>query len=258
MPDGAAAAITAERSQMSDDPWRLDGRVVMVSGSNGGIGRCVVEAVAASGARLSVCDVRAPSDPQDGVLVSTGDLAQPDTATRWLDRTLETWGQVDGLVNVAGIWRSKPFTELSMDDYHEVLGANLTSTWNACHAVLPHMLGRRSGSVVTFASTAGQYGSVRPAAHYAAAKGAIIALTKTLAREVSPFGVRINAISPGPIDTSGAGSGVDFDDSEVRKRTLLGRVGQPREVALAVLYLLSDASTFCTGTVLNVNGGSLL
>lgn len=243
---------------MSSPSWRLDGKVVMVTGSSGGIGRAVVEVLRQAGACLSLCDVAHRGEDQGDALQHTGDLGDPDTSVRWAEETVTRFGRVDGLVNVAGIWRSAPFDAITPQALAEVLSANFLSTWNTCHAAVPHMTANGSGAIVNFASTAGQFGSIRPAAHYAASKGAVIALTKTLAREVSPLGIRVNAISPGPVDTSSAGSGVAFDDTEVAQRTLLRRAGRPEEIANGVLYLVSAASSFATGTVLNVNGGSLL
>lgn len=241
---------------MSDSPWRLDGKVVMVSGSSGGIGRSVVDVLTSVGASVSACDLSV--DERSAPVVHAGNLGEAGTAVAWTERTLATWGRIDGLVNVAGIWRSADFATIDAGALQDVLAANFLSAWFACQAVLPHMAAAGSGAVVNFASTAGQFGSIRPAAHYAASKGAIIALTKSLAREFSPAGVRVNAISPGPIDTTALGSGVAFDDTEVRNRTLLRRAGTPDEIAQGVLYLASDASSFMTGAVLDVNGGSLL
>ena len=120
------------------------------------------------------------------------------------------------------------------------------------------MVARGSGSVVNFASTAGEYGSIRAAAHYAAAKGGVIALTKSLAREVSPAGVRVNAVSPGPTDTPALLAATPEQRAVAGSRTLFGRLGQPHEIAGACVFLLSPLSTFVTGTVLQVNGGALL
>lgn len=230
----------------------------MVSGSSGGIGRSVVEVLDAAGARLSLCDLSVDTGAADGRVAVAGDLSHPETAAGWAEATLEKFGRIDGLVNVAGLWRSTSFSEITNDEFAQLMAVNFSTMWFACQAVAPRMLSQGAGAIVNFASTAGQYGSIRPGAHYAAAKGAVIALTKTLARELSPAGVRVNAISPGPVDTSAAGSGVDFDDEEIRNRTLLGRAGRPAEIAHGVLYLVSDASSFATGTVLCVNGGSLL
>jgi NAD(P)-dependent dehydrogenase (short-subunit alcohol dehydrogenase family) len=120
------------------------------------------------------------------------------------------------------------------------------------------MIARNRGSIVNFSSTAGEYGSIRPSAAYAAAKGGVIALTKSLAREVSPAQVRVNCISPGPIDTPGLKAASDDDRAIAASRTLLGRLGTVHEIARSVVYLLSDDAAFVTGEVLRVNGGSLL
>ena len=135
---------------------------------------------------------------------------------------------------------------------------NLLTAMSACHVVLPLMMQRGEGSIVNFASTAGEFGSVRPSAAYAAAKGGVIALTKSLAREFSPFGIRVNAVSPGPVDTPALKVASEEARRQAAARTLLGRLGDPADIASSVVYLAGDASRFVTGTVLQVNGGSLL
>jgi len=127
-----------------------------------------------------------------------------------------------------------------------------------CELVSAPMVAAGRGSIVNFASTAGESGSISPAAHYAAAKGGVIALTKSLARELSPLGVRVNAVSPGPIDTSGLRQGSSAEYQEVADRTLLARLGTPQEIAGCVAFLLSSDSFFVTGHILRANGGSLL
>ncbi len=109
------------------------------------------------------------------------------------ERVRDELGEVDGLITCAGRWEPKPFEEIAVADFAEMFTANATTAFVACRSVLPAMIARRSGSVVNFASTAGEYGSISPAAHYAAAKGAVIAMTKSLAREASPHNVRVNA-----------------------------------------------------------------
>jgi NAD(P)-dependent dehydrogenase (short-subunit alcohol dehydrogenase family) len=136
--------------------------------------------------------------------------------------------------------------------------ANVTTAFVACRSVLPTMIARGSGSIVNFASTAGEYGSISPGSHYAAAKGAVIAMTKSLAREASPHGVRVNAISPGPTDTVALGAATPEQRAMVGARTLFNRLGRPEEIAASCVYLLSGMSSFVTGTVLQVNGGSRL
>ena len=167
-------------------------------------------------------------------------------------------GEVDGLITCAGRWEPKPFEEITVAELEEMLRANVTTAFVACRAVLPAMIARGSGSVVNFASTAGEYGSISPGAHYAAAKGAVIAMTKSLAREAGPHGVRVNAISPGPTDTVALGAATPEQKAAAGARTLFNRLGRPEEIAASCVYLVSEMSSFMTGHVLGVNGGSRL
>jgi NAD(P)-dependent dehydrogenase (short-subunit alcohol dehydrogenase family) len=243
----------------------LDGRVAMVSGAAGGMGADIARALLEAGAAVSLSDVApeplaavAEDLPADRVLALTADLSGLAGAEAWTAATLERFGRVDALVSVAGAWRIRPFLEADGDELDLMLAANLKTAFHAAQAVAPHMIERGSGSIVNFASTAGEYGSISPAAHYAAAKGAVIGFTKSLARELSPLGIRVNAVSPGPIDTPALAGGRPVDRERVARRTLLGRLGTPGDIAHAVLYLVGDGSTFGTGHVLGVNGGSLL
>jgi NAD(P)-dependent dehydrogenase (short-subunit alcohol dehydrogenase family) len=246
---------------------RLENQVVVVSGAAGTIGREICFLLAAEGARVALTDVS-----EDGLGALLEDLAEAGLTTwgRAVDATrldeltaftadaAAAFGPVDGLVSVAGTFRIVDFVESSPDDWTAMISANLVTALTACRAVLPGMLARRAGSIVTFASTAGEYGSIRPAAAYAAAKGGVIGFTKSLAREVSPLGVRVNAISPGPINTPALQAASPEQRAEADARTLFGRIGEPRDIASGVLYLLSSDSAYVTGTVLQVNGGSLL
>jgi NAD(P)-dependent dehydrogenase (short-subunit alcohol dehydrogenase family) len=156
------------------------------------------------------------------------------------------------------LWAPRPYEEIDDEAWLATLDGNLRTAFVACRTVLPGMVARGQGSVVNFASTAGEYGSISPAAHYAAAKGGVVAMTKSLAREVSPHGVRVNAVSPGPIDTVALGAATTEQKAAVGARTLFGRLGRPHEIAGACAFLVSPLSTFMTGTVVQVNGGSLL
>ena len=241
-------------------------RVAMVSGGAGGIGRQVVRQLLADGFLVSVCDRTADVlsalsgeiGKSDTMVTFFGNVADRATAVAWFECTRDAFGIPDALVNVAGLWRSVPFLEIQADQAGEMLDANLMTAFWCCQAVARAMLDHGSGSIVNFASTAGEYGSISPASDYAAAKGGVIALTKSLARELSPHGIRVNAISPGPIDTSSLIAGASAAADDVARRTLVGRLGTPADIAGAVAYLVSEASTFVTGQVLGVNGGSRL
>ena len=235
---------------------------MILTGATGGIGRTVARMLVAAGARVAVTDLHA-----DGVAELASELdcyGEAVDVSSWDDFAAfhasaeRELGPVDGLVNCAGLWAPLPYDEIDERAWAETLAGNLGTAFAACRAVLPAMVERGSGSVVNFASTAGEYGSIRPAAHYAAAKGGVVALTKSLAREVSPHGVRVNAVSPGPIDTPAFGAATPEQRAAANARTLFGRVGQPHEIAGACVFLLSPLSTFVTGHILGVNGGSLL
>src|SRR5205814_4924335 len=154
-----------------------------------------------------------------------------------------------GIVNCAGLWAPAPYEEVDERAFAETVDANLKTAFVSCRAVLPGMVERGSGSVVNFASTAGEYGSIRAAAHYAAAKGGVIALTKSLAREVSPAGVRVNAVSPGPTDTPALLAATAEQRAIAGSRTLFGRLGRPHEIAGACVFLLSPLLACAAGAV---------
>jgi NAD(P)-dependent dehydrogenase (short-subunit alcohol dehydrogenase family) len=245
----------------------LDGKTVILTGAAGGIGRHLAAALADAGARVALTDL--PGEGLDAVehqlagdgttVVADGfDGADPARFAGFLERVHEELGPVDGLVTCAGFWQPKPFAEISLDELAAMLRANLVTTFVSCQAVLPEMIERGAGAIVNFASTAGEYGSISPGSHYAAAKGGVIALTKSLAREASPHGVRVNAVSPGPTDTVALGAATPEQKATVGARTLLNRLGRPEEISASCIYLLSSMAAFVTGHVHQVNGGSLL
>lgn len=253
--DAAALASVGERPLLEDS-------VVILTGATGGIGRSVARLLAAAGARLAVTDI--PAGPVDELATELGALGEPCDVASWEDfasfcsKVEAELGPIHGVVNCAGLWAPAPYDEVDERAWAETLDANLKTAFVSCRTVLPGMVARGGGSIVNFASTAGEYGSIRAAAHYAAAKGGVIAMTKSLAREVSPAGVRVNAVSPGPTDTPALLAATPEQRAIAGSRTLFGRLGQPHEIAGACVFLLSPLSTFVTGTVLQVNGGSLL
>jgi NAD(P)-dependent dehydrogenase (short-subunit alcohol dehydrogenase family) len=252
-------------------PWAtgplLDGATVVLTGAAGGIGRSVAAVLAGAGARLALVDRDSASlAGLEATLDGAGDrhfATVTDTADTGAVRALdaevaERLGPVDVLVNCAGVWAPLPYDAVDDDAWEATIDGNLRNAWTTCRAILPGMIERGAGSVVNFASTAGEYGSISPAAHYAAAKGGVIGLTKSLAREAGPHGVRVNAVSPGPTDTVALGAATPEQRASVAARTLLNRLGRPEEIAGGVLFLASPLSGFVTGHILRVNGGSLL
>ena len=242
----------------------LESRTILVTGAAGGIGRVVSRVLTEAAAQLILIDRPGPaldelaqtfSESADVRAADATDQAQIGSLVSEIE---QAHGPIDGLVNCAGLWEVVAWREIDEPHWQSVLDANLRSAFVCCQSVLPGMVSRRCGAIVNFASTAGEYGSISPSSHYAAAKGGVIALTKSLAREVGEFNVRVNAISPGPTDTVALGAVSAADKAKVGKRTLLGRLARPEEMAHGVLYLVGPLSTFVTGHVLRVNGGSLL
>jgi NAD(P)-dependent dehydrogenase (short-subunit alcohol dehydrogenase family) len=240
----------------------LSNSIVILTGATGGIGGAIARLLASAGATLAVTDLA--EEPVRELASELGAFGRASDASsfesfRAFHRQVEAeLGAPDGIVNCAGLWAPAAYEDVDDAAFAETVDANLKTAFVACRTVLPGMVARGGGSVVNFASTAGEYGSFRAAAHYAAAKGGVIALTKSLAREVSPAGVRVNAVSPGPTDTPALLAATAEARAVAASRTLFGRLGHPFEIAGACVFLLSPLSTFVTGTVLQVNGGALL
>ena len=246
----------------------LAGRVVLVTGSSRGIGAEVATKAAGEGATVAVHYHRA-ADGGSATLarvrdaVADGetfaaDLEHGDEAQALVEAVIDRFGRIDGLVNNAGRTQVGPFLALEPREWDAVIATDLTAAYRTCLAALPSMAERGSGSIVNVASRLGQMGIAESAA-YSAAKAGLIGLTRSLAREFGPRGVRINAVAPGFTLTEMT---ADIADTEVGRRRLadmpLGRFGRADEVADAVLFLLSDASSLFTGQTLNPNAGGYM
>jgi NAD(P)-dependent dehydrogenase (short-subunit alcohol dehydrogenase family) len=267
MSSDVAARSSAMQEAIAGRVPLLAGSTVILTGAGGGIGREIARLLAAGGARVALTDLSAAAlaplerELRDGgaeVIADTLDASDRGAFEALAARTAAELGPVDGLVNCAGLFEISSFTALEEADWTRALAANLGTAVAGCHAVLPGMLARGGGSIVNIASTAGEYGSISPASHYAAAKAGVIGLTKSLAREAAAANVRVNAVSPGPTETAGLLAATPEQKAAAGSRTLFNRLGRPEEIAAACIFLLSPLSTFVTGHVLRVNGGSLL
>jgi 3-oxoacyl-[acyl-carrier protein] reductase len=246
----------------------LGDRVVLVTGSSRGIGAEVAVKAAAEGAIVAVHyresregaertleRVRQAGGSGDAFAADIGDGAQ---AERLVAEVIDRFGRVDGLVNNAGKTQVGPFLDIDPAEWDEVLRTDLTAAFHTTRAVLPSMVERGSGSIVNMASRLGQMGITETAA-YSAAKAGLIGLTRALAREFGPKGIRINAVAPGVTLTDMTEGLVDTDAGRARLRDMaLGRFGRADEVADAVIFLLSDASSLFTGQTLNPNAGGYM
>jgi 3-oxoacyl-[acyl-carrier protein] reductase len=246
----------------------LAGRVVLVTGSSRGIGAEVAVKAAAEGASVAVHYNRS-SDGAEATLARVrglapeaegfaADLRDGPQAEELVRRVIDRFGRLDALVNNAGRTLVGPFLEIDPTDWDDVLRTDLTAAFHTCRAALPSMVERGSGTIVNVASRLGQIGVAETAA-YSAAKAGVIGLTRALAREFGPRGIRVNAVAPGVTVTEMTTDLVDSEEGRRRLRdSALGRFGRADEVADAVIFLLSDASSLFLGQTLNPNAGGYM
>ena len=250
---------------------RFDDRTVVVTGGGGGIGGALCRSFAAEGARVAVLDrdsaaAQAVVDslpdgsPRANALALACDITERPTIDDAVARIADELGPIDVLVNNAGWDLFVPFLDTEPDDWSRLIDINLVGALHMHHAVLPSMVERRSGRIVTVSSDAARVGSSGEAV-YAACKAGLIAFSKTLAREHSRHGITFNVVCPGPTDTALLTTVTDgaADPDKLReafRRAIpLGRLGQPDDLVGAVTFFASDDAAFVTGQVLSVSGG---
>jgi 2-dehydro-3-deoxy-L-rhamnonate dehydrogenase (NAD+) len=249
------------RGPCADLRWRdqveaaydFSGRTAVVTGGAGGIGRAIVARLASAGASVWVWDLAAGDGSAGTCLqVDLTDPAQVEAATK---RVVTEAGRIDVLVNSAGTLGSYiPFDQLAHHEWRRIIDVNVASVLEVCSHVVPHMRAERRGRIVNIGSLAAKQGLAHLAA-YSAASGGVVAFTKALAQEVVEFGVQVNCVAPGPIDTTLITDlGRDVVESMI-KSSPMNRLGTPSEVAEVVVWLCSDACTFATGAVFDVSGG---
>jgi 3-oxoacyl-[acyl-carrier protein] reductase len=233
----------------------LEGRTALVTGGSRGIGRAIAAELANAGAQV-VVGYRSGGEEAEGVASEIGgkaiqaDVSDPGEAKRLVDEA----GEVDVLVNNAGVTRDGLLVRMPDEDWRNVLDTNLGGTFNTCRAASRGMMKRRSGAIVNISSVVGVHGNPGQT-NYAASKAGIIGFTKALARELGSRGVRANVVAPGYISTRLTNELPEELRQTMLANTPLGRFGEARDVAGAVRFLCSDAAAFVTGEVLLVDGG---
>jgi len=233
----------------------LEGKTALVTGASKGIGRAIAEELARAGASV-VVGYRSGKDEAEELATAIGgravqaDVSSPDDARRLVEEA----GDVDVLVNNAGLTRDGLLARLSDDDWDTVIATNLSSIFYTCRAVTRPMMKKRAGSIVNISSVVGVHGNWGQT-NYAASKAGIIGFTKSLARELGSRGVRANVVAPGYITSRLTDEISEEMRALMLQNTPLGRLGDPENVAGAVRFLCSDEAAFITGEVLLVDGG---
>ncbi|MDZ4804427.1 MAG: 3-oxoacyl-ACP reductase FabG [Candidatus Eisenbacteria bacterium] len=243
------------------DSGLADG-VAIVTGGSRGIGRAIVSVLSSAGMDVNftflhdqaAADELVASLPGKRVTAKLVDIRDPAACTRFAEQVCERTGKIDVLVNNAGIIRDNPLMALEDEDIAAVLDTNVTGTFNMTRAVAPWMVSKRRGKIINISSVAGEKGG-RGQTNYAASKGAINAFTRSLAVELAPRNIMVNAVAPGVIDTTMSQEVREALGETVLSRILLRRIGRPEEVADAVWFLSSRFADYITGQVLNVDGG---
>jgi 3-oxoacyl-[acyl-carrier protein] reductase len=248
----------------------LNGKVALVTGSSSGIGRAAAEALSASGAKVAINfhrnetganAARAQITAAGGsAIVIQADVTRASEVQALVEQTVAEFGPIDILVNNAGslVERLK-ILELTEERWDEVIDLNLKSAFLCSRAVAASMMERKTGAIINVSSIAGRNGGALGSIHYSTAKGGVITFTKGLAKELGAYGVRVNAVSPGVIDTP---YHEQFSSPEMMKTYAgmipLGRIGTPAEVAKVICFLASDAASYLAGETIEINGGMFM
>lgn len=242
-------------------------KTVLITGGSRGIGAAAARRFAAARYTVLINYNHSESAAQalcDEIRKNGGTAAcyQADVCDRaqvaaMIGAATEEFGWIDTLINNAGIGRQQLFTDITDDDWRQMMGVHLDGAFHCIQAVLPEMIRRKSGVIVNVSSMWGQVGASCEV-HYSAAKAGLIGLSKALAKEVGPSGIRVNCVAPGVIDTQMNAAFTPEDMAALCEETPLGRIGTPEEVAEVLLFLCSESSSFITGQVIAPNGGFVI
>ncbi|MEA3478650.1 MAG: SDR family NAD(P)-dependent oxidoreductase [Bacteroidota bacterium] len=231
--------------------FEFNKKIVLITGAAGGIGSALCRKFLENNAIVYQTDIQHIDNPN----FIQGDISDQEFIKKLVKQIIDKEGRIDILINNAGICPRTAVLDISFDEWRKVLDVNLTSIFFLSQAVLKIMIKNKSGAIVNLASVAGQIGGIAVGAHYSASKAAIECLTKTFAKNGAPYGIRVNAVAPGVIDTE-IHKKLTREQLEQYKQSIpLGRMGTAEEVANIILVLASDLASFLTGTTIDINGG---
>ena len=240
-------------------------KTVVVTGASKGIGRAVAKEFANNGYNVVICYNKSVSDAQQllnevsqttRAIAVKVDVSNEDDVKNMVEITKKTFGNIDVLVNCAGVSDTRLLIDSTKEDYDFVFDTNMRGTYNTCKLVGREMLSNQSGKIINISSIWGVLGGSCESV-YSASKGAIIAFTKALAKELGPNGINVNAVAPGFIQTDMTKNVTEEIRQEIMDNSALGRLGTPEDVAGVVSFLASEKSNFITGQVISVDGGWL-
>ena len=245
---------------------RLDGKTAIITGGANGIGLAACERFAQEGAHVIMADFdKTVGKEREAEFTGNGldvtflpvDVVNRTSVTQLVENTLERFGQIDILVNNAGITRDATLVKMELEDFQRVLDVNLTGVFNCTQAVIPHMITNQSGKIINTSSVSGIYGNFGQT-NYAATKAAIVGMTKTWAKEFGRKGINVNAVAPGFTATAMVSKMPEKVLEEMKAATSLRRLGKPRDIANAYLFLASEESDYIHGHILHVDGGIMM
>jgi NAD(P)-dependent dehydrogenase (short-subunit alcohol dehydrogenase family) len=242
----------------------LGGKVALITGAGRGIGRETAQLIAAAGGRVAIVDLVEDSAKAAASEIAksggqaigvSADVTKPADAARMVDEALRAFGRLDILVNNAARWTVKPFKDLTPQDYDTDIGIALLGTLHSTRAAVDALVKQGSGRIINVVSDAGRVGEPFLTV-YSAAKAGVIGFTKALAKELGRYNITVNAVAPGTTRTPGAQEFIEgVGEEKMVKAYPLRRLGEPRDIASAILFFASDLAGYVTGQVLSVSGG---
>ncbi|MBQ7950211.1 MAG: 3-oxoacyl-ACP reductase FabG [Clostridia bacterium] len=232
-------------------------KIALVTGAGRGIGRAIAARLMKEGFTVIANTKKTPIEETESLIGHYADITDETAVNAMVEAVIKRFGQIDVLVNNAGIAEQKLFTDITLSDWDNMMNHNLKSMFLVTKAVLPHMIHQKQGKIVNISSIWGITGASCEV-HYSAAKAGVIGFTKALAKEVGPSNITVNCVAPGVIQTDMLNTFSKEDLDALTEETPLGKIGNPDDIAAAVSYFASNQSDFITGQILSPNGGFVI